>query len=117
MIQRFSGKRAARGSEHHVGNRPCGEPAIAINNETNNAMQINSTSKSQHPTKFNPAPQTAPELKEVTLKTLVQLKSKLYANAARAMEQNPSKADLIQKAVDRDASRLAFTINMVQFKM
>jgi hypothetical protein len=57
------------------------------------------------------------EPKETTIKTLAQLKAKLYANAAGAMKQYPSKADIIQKAVDRDASRLAFAINMVQIKM
>ena len=55
--------------------------------------------------------------KEITLKTLVQLKAKLYANATRASEQNPAKAEVIRKAVDRDASHIAFAINMVTVKM
>jgi len=80
-------------------------------------MQIHSTSRTQPRTSLKPAPPTETELKEITLKTLVQLKAKLYASATRAMKQNPAKADIIQKAVDRDGSRLAFAINMVQVKM
>jgi hypothetical protein len=57
------------------------------------------------------------EPKQITIKTLTHVKAKLYANADRAMKQNPSKADIIQKAVDRDAARLAFAINMVQIKL
>lgn len=56
-------------------------------------------------------------LKDVTVKTLAQLKAKLYVNAAHAMKQNPAKAEIIQKAVDRDASHLAFAMNMVLLKM
>jgi hypothetical protein len=57
------------------------------------------------------------EPKRTTLKTLAQLKAKLYANAARAIQQNPAKAEIIQKRVDADAAHLRFAINMVQIKM
>jgi hypothetical protein len=57
------------------------------------------------------------QTKEITLKTLADLKAKLYANAARAIAQNPHKAEMIQKRTDADASRIAFAINMVQVKM
>lgn len=59
----------------------------------------------------------ATDAKDITMKTLAELKAKLYANADRAKKQNPSKADIIQKAVDRDASRIAYAINAVQVKM
>lgn len=55
--------------------------------------------------------------KEITLQTLIQLKAKLYANANRASQQNPGKAEIIRKAVDRNASHIAFAINMVTVKM
>ena len=54
--------------------------------------------------------------KQITLKTLADLKAKLYANAARSIAANPAKAEAIQKRTEADASRIAFTINMVQVK-
>ena len=56
------------------------------------------------------------DTKEITLKTLAELKAKLYANAAKAIAANPPKAEAIQKRTEADASRVAFTINMVQVK-
>ena len=55
--------------------------------------------------------------KEITLKTLTELKAKLYANAARSIAQNPHKAEMIQKRTAADAAHIAFAINMVQVKM
>ena len=55
--------------------------------------------------------------KQVTLRTLTELKRRIYGRAASAIQQNPDKADIIQKAVDRDASHIAFVINMVTIKL
>jgi hypothetical protein len=55
--------------------------------------------------------------KEITIRTLCQLKQHIYRQAAQAIQQNPSKAEAIQKRVDADASRLAFAINMLSVKV
>jgi hypothetical protein len=55
--------------------------------------------------------------KQITLKTLRDLKATLYARAAITIEAYPEKADRIQRRVDADAAHLAFAINLVSVKM
>jgi hypothetical protein len=57
------------------------------------------------------------QTKEITLKTLADLKAKLYANAAPSIAQNPTKAEAIQKRTAADAAHITFAINMVTVKM
>jgi hypothetical protein len=55
--------------------------------------------------------------KQTTIQTLSQLRIKLYANAAHAIEANPQRADPIRERVQADVDRIAFAINMVILKM
>jgi hypothetical protein len=55
--------------------------------------------------------------KQVTLRTLVQLKQLLYVQAARAQQACPHKAQAIQRRVDQEASHIAFVINMAASKL
>jgi len=55
--------------------------------------------------------------KSITIRTLCQLKQHIYTQAAQAIQQNPTKADAIQKRADADASHLAFAINMASIKL
>ena len=55
--------------------------------------------------------------KQTTLKTLAELKAKLYANAARSIVQNPQKAEIIQKRTAADAAQVTFAMNLVHIKM
>ena len=55
--------------------------------------------------------------KAITLRTLAQLKRHLYAQAARAQQSSPKQAQAIQQRVDREASHIAFVINMAAHKL
>jgi hypothetical protein len=57
------------------------------------------------------------DAKQITLKTLRDLKATLYARAAITIKAYPEKAERIQKRVDADASKIAFAINLVSIKM
>lgn len=92
--------------------------SAGIRNQRDNTMQIQSrTLGTQRPRHVQPAQSEPPTPKEITLKTLAQVKAKLYENAARSIELNPGKKDIIQKAVDRDAARFAFVINTIAIKL
>jgi hypothetical protein len=82
-------------------------------------MQSHSSIHGKQPAQKNaklPAPEP-PSPKEITLRTLGELKQKLYKDAARSIKYNPDKADIIQKAVDRDGARIAYAINTIALKM
>ena len=55
--------------------------------------------------------------KAITLRTLGQLKRHLYVQAARAQQTSPDQAQRIQQRVDREASHIAFVINMAALKL
>ena len=55
--------------------------------------------------------------KQVTLRTLGQLKRYLYAQAARAQQSSPQQAQAIQRRVDSEARHIAFVINMAASKL
>lgn len=74
-----------------------------------NAKTINATIPSTK--------QRLPDAKQITLKTLRDLKATLYARAAITSKAYPDKADFIQKRVDADASKIAFAINLISVKM
>ena len=80
-------------------------------------MQSNTTTARAHSNPGKPADPGLIKPKDITMKTLSQLKAKLYANAAQAMKQNPAKADIIQKRTDSDAAHLSFAINMISIKL
>lgn len=71
----------------------------------------------QPPRNVQPAQAEPPTPKQITLKTLAQVKAKLYENAACSIKLNPAKKEIIQKAVDRDAARFAFVINTIALKL
>lgn len=59
--------------------------------------------------------------KQTTLKTLRELKAKLYVQADQSIRaanpHDPETIIRIQRKVDRDAAHIAFVINMVGVKM
>jgi hypothetical protein len=59
--------------------------------------------------------------KQTTLKTLRELKAKLYAQADQSIRRtnphDPETIIRIQRRVDREAGHIAFAINMVSVKM
>lgn len=57
--------------------------------------------------------------KSITLRTLIQLKRLLYAQAARAQQSSssPQQAQAIQRRVDAEARHIAFVINMAAHKL
>ena len=61
------------------------------------------------------------DAKQITVKTLRDLKAKLYAQADSAIAasdpRDPQKIMRIQRRVDRQAAHVAFAINAVSVKM
>ncbi len=59
--------------------------------------------------------------KQIAVKTLIELKAKLYAQADEAIRtgnpHDPWRTIRIQKRVDRDAAHIAFAINLLTVKM
>jgi hypothetical protein len=56
--------------------------------------------------------------KQVAIRTLTQLKQRLYAQAARSIQQSPPhNARVIQQHVDAQASHIAYVINLLTIKL